>query len=144
MARPAQTRPAEQQVGGLGPFGDRGHREALGLLGRQVLERVHHEVDRALQEGELELLGEEALALHLVEGDVLDLVAPGLDDLEPAAEAELTLDPRRHVAGLPQGEIGSTGAEHQGSGHEPLLLPESPGPPGASSPSRKPSTTALV
>ena len=51
--------------------------QAGGHLGGQVLQGVHGQVDAARELGVFELLGEEALALELGEGHVVDAVALG-------------------------------------------------------------------
>ena len=61
-------------------FGDRGNREAGRLAGRQVLVAVDCDVDVARQQRRFDLLGEEALALYLVERQMLDGIALRLDD----------------------------------------------------------------
>jgi len=58
-----------------------------------------------LQQGILKLFGEEPLALHLAEGDVLDPVTPGRDDLDLARETKAIVDEVGDPTGLPQSEI---------------------------------------
>ena len=50
-------------------------------FGGQVLQAVYREIDPILGQGFLDLLGEHALGADFGEGDIGDLVAGGLDDL---------------------------------------------------------------
>ena len=68
---------------------DRRDDDALGQHGRQILERVHREIDLAREHRVVDLLGEERAAADLRERDVLDNVAGG-----PDLHAPVTRDPR--------------------------------------------------
>ena len=69
----------------------------------QVLEGGHGQVDALGQESLLDLLGEEALALELVEGEVLHPISLCADDLDPRLASGLR-DPGRDPAALGQGD----------------------------------------
>jgi hypothetical protein len=133
----------EQEVGRSGALGHRRHRQTVGALGGQVLHGVHHQVHLLLDESELEFLGEEALALHLVEGHVLDPVARRLDDFDGDIALQAFADHRGDMVGLPQREIRATGAQAQGvpAAHGPSPLSDI-GSPLPWTPLRKLSSTA--
>jgi hypothetical protein len=87
--------------------------QSLGVLGGEVLERVNGQVDAALEQGRLELGGEQALAPHLGQRSILDQVAAGLEDLQPHRDAVELLQGLGDVAGLRQGQLAAPGAQDQ-------------------------------
>ena len=72
---------ADEAVAGVLAFGDRGDGQTLGLFGGDVLHRVDGDIDAAVQQGLLDLLGEQGLAADFQQAAVLDAVAGG-DDLD--------------------------------------------------------------
>ncbi len=89
-----------------------GQRERLGQFGGQILERVHGEIDAALGERLFDFLGEHALGADLGEGDFLQPVAGGLDDLDFDGVA-LRAQKRGDVVGLPERELRAAAADAQ-------------------------------
>jgi hypothetical protein len=62
---------------------EHGHdREPRRQQGRQILRRMHRQIDLVRDQGLLDLLGEQALAADLGERPILDHIAAGADDLE--------------------------------------------------------------
>ena len=87
-----------------------GEREALGQLHRDVLERVHGDVGAAIGERVLELFHEQALATHLGQRAVEDLIAQSRHAQQfdaVAARRQQGL----HMVGLPQGEPALAGGD---------------------------------
>ena len=125
-ARPAAGPPAAQ------PWGEKASRGSSrsgmaamtrpgGQHGRHVLQRVDGAVDAAVEQGLLDLLGEQALAADLQQPAVLDAVAGGGDDDQrarpPSASSGRRPGRRRcalHQAGLGQGQLGAAGADADG------------------------------
>ncbi len=70
----------DQGVAGVLPLGKGGERQAGRLGGGHVLQRVDGAVDLAVQQGGLDLLGEQGLAPDLQQPPVLDAVAGGGDE----------------------------------------------------------------
>ena len=83
---------ADDGVVGIGALRNGGDGEAFGKLGRKVLHAVNREIDAAVEQSFFDLLGEEALAADLVERHVLNLVAGGFDDFDPAFHARALPD----------------------------------------------------
>ena len=84
--------------------------------GRHVLGRMHREVDAALEQRLLDLLGEQALAAGLGQRPVLDPVAGGADhlDLDPRRIEAMRLRQRvAHHAGLRQRQRAAARADPQ-------------------------------
>ena len=92
--RSASEQPIKR-IARLLAFRDRGDGQAGGQPGGHILHAVHGQVDRAAQKRLVDFLGEQALAAHLRQRHVLNLVAAGLDDLDARFYAEgLELLPR--------------------------------------------------
>ncbi len=89
-----------------------GQGEALGQLHGHVLERVHGDMGAAFFQGHFQFLDEQALAAHLGEGAIQDLVALGGHaqqlHLQPLG-AQQCLD----VVGLPQGQTAFAGGDDE-------------------------------
>ena len=130
---------ADEGVARVLAFRDGGDAQALGLFGRHVLHRMDGDVDPAVQQGFLDLLGEQGLAAQLHQAAVLDAVAGG-DDLDQRhgrfdlglGFAQGPADGPLHHARLGQGQFGAPGADAEGKGHERCLpdagsLPRSDG-----------------
>ena len=85
----------DEHITGILSRRDAGDEEAGGKYARHVLDGVHGKIGAALEEGLLDLLHEEALAAHLGERAILDLVASRddlqLDHLETGMSALETL-----------------------------------------------------
>ncbi len=115
---------ADEGVAGVGARGDGGEGEARIEGGGQVFEGVDGEIDAAGGEGVFDLLDEDALGVERGavgegggndEGGVLHAVAGGADDVDGdgvAVGAEDVGD----VVGLPERELGASGADADG-GH---------------------------
>ncbi len=107
---------ADPDVAGVGAFGDGGEGELRGELGGEIFEGVDGEVDAAFFEGFFDLLDEDAFAVEVGRWDeagLLHAVAGGADDFEfdvVAGVAEGVED----VVGLPEGELGASGADADG------------------------------
>jgi hypothetical protein len=107
----------DEGVEGHLALGDGDQRE-LGREGhRHVLHRMHGDVGGAVEERGFELLDEQALAAHLGQRPVEDLVAAGghaqqLDGAGRVEGFEAGLD----VLGLPQGEAAFTGGDDDAVG----------------------------
>jgi hypothetical protein len=107
----------DEGVEGHFALGDGDQRE-LGREGhRHVLHRMHGDVGGAVEERGFELLDEQALAAHLGQRPVEDLVAAGghaqqLDGAGRVEGFEAGLD----VLGLPQGEAAFTGGDDDAVG----------------------------
>ena len=102
----------DQGVGHVLARGHGGQGQALGAQGRQVLEAVHGQVDRAVQERPLDLLGEQAGPADRGQGRVPVAVAVGLDldqldGQAGMAGAQAVGDP----VGLPAGQAAAAGAD---------------------------------
>jgi len=65
---------------------------------------VHRQVDRAAQQRLVDFLGEKALAAHLRQRDILNLVAAGLDDVNSGFDTQ-GLERFRNVLCLPQRQL---------------------------------------
>ncbi len=100
----------EQEIGGIDARGYGGHDELGRRLRRQILERVHGELDALLDERLLDLAHEHALRADRAEQRRLILVAGGLDDHELHVEAGLA-QARGHGAGLRAREVRAARAE---------------------------------
>jgi hypothetical protein len=76
---PAQRRPADEGVPGIlsGTYG--GYRDAIGKLSREVLERVHREVDASLEQRVVDLLGKDRATTDSSERDVRSQITGRLD-----------------------------------------------------------------
>src|SRR5947209_8178745 len=115
-----------QRFGPIGPGRDGAQREPIRQPPRQVLERVHGDVDAAREQRLLDFLGEEPLPLELVQRPVYVGVAARLDDHEldhHAAARQLGPHPFR----LPQGQPAAPRTDLQGRRHPSLFpLPSSP------------------
>ena len=97
-------RAAHHGVARVLALGHGGQHQARGQLGGQILQAVHGEIGAAVEQGFLNLLGEQALGPDLGERHIGDLVAGGLDDFDAARKpggGELPL----HPTGLPQGKL---------------------------------------
>ena len=87
--------------------------------GRHVLGRMHGEIDAAVEQRFLDLLGEQALAADLRQRPVLDGVAGGADDDEldrRLVHPERRGQPRAHGARLHQRQRAAARADAQGGG----------------------------
>ena len=87
---PAGTRARDQHVARIGPRQHRADRKARRQPGRQVLHRMHREIDPAVEQRRLELLAEQPLAAELGERPVDHEIAGRADhhDLERARRGE--------------------------------------------------------
>ena len=86
---------------------------------------MHREIDAAIKERFLDLLGEQPLATHITERAVLNSVARGLDnDHLDRVGCEIMGgdEARAHLLGLFEGERAATGADAKGlvDGHHAL------------------------
>jgi hypothetical protein len=104
---------ADEGVAGILAFRDGGDGQAGGLFGRHVLHGMDGDVDAAVQQGLLDLLGEQGLAADLHQAAVLDLVAGG-DDLDQHHLLERQVhgggDGPLHHPGLGQRQGAASGA----------------------------------
>jgi hypothetical protein len=104
---------------------DRGQHEAGRQFHRHVLQRVHGKVRTALLERRLELLHEEALATHLRQRAVEDLVAAGGHAQQLDGQAEALGEHRPHMFGLPDCQAalagGDGGARKLACGHAAII-----------------------
>ncbi len=104
-----------------------GQHEAFGQLHGNVLERVHGQVGAASFKGHFEFFDEQALAAHLGQRAVEDLVALGGHAQQVDLAAKAALQQVAHVLGLPKGEAAFTGGDDPGGGgggsgrHPPML-----------------------
>src|SRR5918993_821410 len=92
---------------------------------REVLGGMHREVDRALEERDVELLREQALAAGLRERSILDRVAGGLDDAQRqlvGREAVRAAQPVLRLVRLRERQGRAAGADDQGRGWPHVLL----------------------
>ena len=111
---------ADEGVAGVFALGHGGDGEARRLFGGDVLHRVDGDVDAAVQQGLLDLLGEQGLAADFQQATVLDAVAGG-DDLDQrdqgfdlgVGHAQGAADGALHHAGLGQGQARTSGADAQ-------------------------------
>ena len=62
------------------PLRYRLYHEASHLFGGEIFEGMYGDIGMPAQQGFLDLLGEEPLALDLVETEVLNLITPGLEN----------------------------------------------------------------
>src|ERR1700750_726451 len=92
------------------PLGDGGDFESPRKFGGKIFERVYSQVDSPGRQRLFDLLGEHALGADFGEGNVGDLVAGGVDDLDldlvgarSAASGE--------VVGVREGKLGAAGAD---------------------------------
>ncbi|MNY10841.1 hypothetical protein D3C86_1438400 [compost metagenome] len=116
---------ADEAVAGVLAFGHGGDGQAGGLFGGDVLHRVDGDVDAAVEQGLLDLLGEQGLAADFQQAAVLNAVAGG-DDLDQGDQgfdvglghAERAADGALHHAGLGQRQPGAAGADAKKRGHE--------------------------
>ena len=95
----------DEDVARIDAFRRCGKNETGGQLGGQVFERVDGKIDGARRRGSFfDLLGEHALRADLGEGDLLQAIAGGFDDLDLYCVALRT---RRagDVVGLPECEL---------------------------------------
>ena len=90
----------------------RGQHEAGRQFHRHVLQRMHRQVRAALLEGGFQLLDEQALAAHLAERAVEDLVALGRH-AEQGDFMALLGEQGLHMLGLPQGQAAFSGGYRQ-------------------------------
>ena len=74
---PPQPVPRDEGVPRVFPEPDGTERDAVGEAGREILERVHGDVDPAVEHRVVELLGEERAVSDAGERDLLDEVAGG-------------------------------------------------------------------
>src|SRR2546428_679496 len=115
-----------QRFGRIGPGRHGAQREPIRQARRQVLERVHGDVDAAREQRLLDFPGEEPLPLELVQRPVYVGVAARPDDHEldhHAAARQLGPHPFR----LPQGQPTAPRTDLQGRRHPSLFpLPSSP------------------
>ena len=102
----------EQEIGGVDTLGYGGDRELGRRLRRQVLERVHGELDAPLDERLLDLAHEHALRTDRAERRRRVLVARRLDDRELDRESD-PLERRGHRARLRSRQLGAACAEPQ-------------------------------
>ena len=93
---------ADQRVAHVLPRQVARQHGALGEVGRHVLHRVHGDVDAAVEQRVVDLLGEEPLAADVREGLSQDLVSRGLDDAD--------------LEGAVLGEVGEGGLSKRGGG----------------------------
>src|SRR5262245_59706602 len=98
-----QRRPTDQRFPGIVAPRNRGEREAVGGGGGQILERVHGNVDPAIEQRLFDFLGEEPFALELVQRAVHLGVSSRLDDDELRGNAPLR-EPRTDPVCLPARE----------------------------------------
>jgi hypothetical protein len=112
-------RPEDQRVPRILPRQGAGKHDAGRQLRLQVLQAVDGEVDSAIDQRLVDLLGEEALAADLGQGPVLDPVARGGDDVllehragAPQHRAEAP-DDLEEVPRLPEREGGAARAHLQ-------------------------------
>src|SRR5215471_2849968 len=95
------------------PFGDGCYFESLGKFGRKVFQRVHGEIDFSCGEGFFDFFGEHALRPNLCEGNVGDLVAGGVNDVDLDLMSTRAQE-SGNVVCLPEGELGTAGADAKG------------------------------
>ena len=122
LRRPA-VRAEDQRVAGILAGQRAGEDDAGGQLGFQVLQAVHGEVDAAVQQRLVDLLGEQALAAEVGQAAVLHRIAGGADD--GGFGGSVGSQGVDHQAGLDQGERRASGADAQGwhgSGHGGVVL----------------------
>src|SRR5690606_14708286 len=111
---------ADEGVAGVFALRHGGDGQTGGLFGGDVLHRVDGDVDAAVQQGFLDLLGEQGLAADFQQAAVLDAVAGG-DDLDQrnkgfdlgVGHAQGAADGALHHAGLGQGQARTSGADAQ-------------------------------
>jgi hypothetical protein len=72
----------DENVARIDTMGCSGKREGSGQFRRQIFKRVHGQVDTTFGEGFFNFLGEHSLGTDLREGDFLQTVAGGFDDLD--------------------------------------------------------------
>ena len=107
---------ADQGIPRVFARGDGGEDEVVREFRREILQAVDGEVGAAVEQGFLDLLGEEALGTDFSERDIRGLVAGGFDDFDAAFAAQggqLGL----HPVGLPEGELRTAGCDDEGGGH---------------------------
>ena len=103
----------DDHVARVDPLGHGRDDAAFGQLGGDVLHRVHAQVHGAREELHLELLCEQALATHLGERYIEDLVAGGLDDREAHRQTGDGLELGLDVLRLPQRELAAARADDE-------------------------------
>ncbi len=104
----------DQSIPRILPSEDGADDKAVGKKGRHILHAVDGEIDRSRDERLLDLLDEESLASDLGEGDGKDHVPRRLDDDEFGGASGGLPKELGHMAGLPQGELRSTGSDAYG------------------------------
>ena len=109
---------AEEGVPRILALGNGRQDQALGRGDGHVLERMDGAVDLAIEQGLLDLLGEEPLAADFQQAAVLDPVAGGGDDHQGGdavrvlgGGAEGGDDPPLHLPRLGEGKLGATGPD---------------------------------
>jgi len=113
----------EQHLAHIGPRPHRSEGEPLGQLGGQILQAVHRQVGTALEQGHLQLLGEQPLGQRFRsrQGRGLKGVARGTDHLQLEAFAgKGRLQMGLNLTGLGQGQGAAPGGDEDGSiqGHD--------------------------
>jgi len=111
---------ADEGVAGVFALWHGGDGQTGRLFGGDVLHRVDGDVDAAVQQGFLDLLGEQGLAADFQQAAILDAVAGG-DDLDQGdksfdlgiGHAERPADGALHHARLGQSQARTPGADAQ-------------------------------
>ena len=115
---PLERTAPDQRIAWILPLGHGHQRDAGRQPRRQVLEGVNGEVDPPLEQGVVDLPGEEGPAADLREGHVPHHVAGGAD-LDPLGRVARLVQPSADVLRLPEGEGTAARAHAQRCGHLP-------------------------
>jgi hypothetical protein len=122
------TKACRQLADGLGLAADKGvarvlarqkagEHEPCGQFGRQILGRMHREVDFAGEQRFLDFLGEKPLAAGIGQWPILDDIAGGADDLDRDRlhfQSRRGGEPALHLARLHQRQRRAARADAQG------------------------------
>ena len=103
---------ADNGVVRFGALRYRGDGEARRQFGREVFQAVHGEIDAAFEQRFFDFFGEKPLAADFTEGRIVNPVARGPDDLDPAFRAarfQTLLD----IIGLPERQLRASSPDHQ-------------------------------
>ena len=103
----------DEHVTGVRPNRHSSDRQTLGVLDRQILQRVDRDVDASLAQRVLQFCGEQALAADLRQRLVEDRIAPRPDDLDPEVLAGPRADQLGRGRGLGEGEIAAAGSDDE-------------------------------
>jgi hypothetical protein len=113
-SRPADRLVADQRISRILPLAHGPQHDAVGQIGRQILERMHREIDAAIQQGVIDLPGEQGPAADPSQRNIGHHVSGGPDVHSLGCLAGCG-EQRAHTLGLPPRKRAASGADANGN-----------------------------